>query len=171
MYADAVTADLATSHEVFPSRLVAVTRRPHARVAAIEALRGSRVGVLRSSRAMAAVHDSKISGAEVSEYAGLQAALSALRDTTVDALLIELPEGLLALHDDALLELGVFLGTRRSYVYAVRSRDRALLAALNAYLQSLRSTPSWTAIVVRHFGPVTFEALSRAHLTDEAGYY
>ena len=167
LYADAVTtADLATTMEVFPSRLVVVTRRPNARAAAIEALRWSRIGVLRGSRAPAAVHDSKISGAEVSEHPNLLAALSALRAGTVASLVVELPEALLAQHDDAQLELGAFLGTRRSCVYAVRSRDRAFLAGLNAFLQSLRSTPSWTAIVARHYGPAAFEVLARAHLGD-----
>jgi ABC-type amino acid transport substrate-binding protein len=167
LFADAVTpSDLEATREVLPSRLVAVSRRPQAIATSIESLRGARIGALRGSRAITAIHDSKISGAEVSEYASLEVALSALRDDRVAFLLLELKEALIAQHEQQQLELGVFLGTRRSCVYAVRSEDRALLAELNAYLQGLRKTPSWAAIVARHYGPGVFETIARAHLAD-----
>lgn len=167
LYADAVTnPDLAATREVFPSRLVAVTLRPSPRVAAIEALRKTRIGAVRGSRAPEALREAKVNGAEVIEYRSLDAALSALRGGTVASLVVELPEALLAKHDDGQLDLGVFLGTRRSCVYAVRSRDQALLAELNAYLQRLRATPSWMAIIVRHYGQSGLEALSRALLAE-----
>jgi len=167
LYADAVaSSDLEATREVLPSRLVAVSRRPNAVANSIESLRGARIGACRGSRALAAIRDSKISGAEVSEYSGPEAALSGLRDGSVAFLLIELPEALLAQHEQPQLVLGVFLGVRRSRVYAVRSQDRALLAGLNAYIQALRKTPSWAAIVTGHYGPGVFEAIARAHLAE-----
>ena len=163
---DATPPALEATAEVFPSRLVAVSRRPGPPAASIESLRWARIGVLRGSRAPAAVHDAKVSGAEITEYRGLEAAVSALRAGTVAFLLVELPEALLGLRGDARLELGVFLGARRSRVYAVRGQDRDLRAALNGYLQGLRRTPSWAVLVSRHYGPAAFEALARAHLAD-----
>jgi hypothetical protein len=66
-YADAIGSEIAASGEVFPSRLVAVTRPPVARAVAVESLRWSSVGVLRGSRAEAAIRDSKISGVALTE--------------------------------------------------------------------------------------------------------
>lgn len=157
---------LAVSREVFPSRLVAVTRRPSASADAIEGLRGKTLGVLRGSRAPAAVHDAKISGAEIVEGADLAAALGDLREGKVAALLLELPEALAARRRDPALQLGVFLGTRQSLVCAVRPADRPLLGQLDQYLGSVRSTSSWAVIITRAFGPDALEVLSRARLGD-----
>ncbi len=163
---DARIGALSASSEVLPTRLVAVTRRPAPRAVAIEALRWTRVGVTPGSRAATAVREAKISGAELVEADGLAAALAALRAGGVKALLLELPEALVALRRDPALELGVFVGARQSYVFAMRREDPQLAGALDRYLRGLRSTPSWAALVARHFGPQSLEALARAHLTD-----
>jgi hypothetical protein len=126
---DSRVGDLPVTVEVLPTRLVAVTRRPALKIAAVEALRWTRVGVLRGSRAPSAMRDAKVSGAEP-------------------------------------VELGVFVGTRQSYVFATRRGDPRLLAELDRYLRGLRSTPSWAALVARHFGAGSLDALARAHLTD-----
>ena len=165
-YADALATGLVATHEVFPSRLVAVTRSPASRAVAIEALRWSKVGALRGSRATLAVQESKISGAELTEYGTVAAALSGLRGGEVASLLLELPDALLARKEDPKLELGMFLGGRRSRVYASRPADKALLATLDEYLKSLRATASWPAILSRAFGSGTFEVISSARLID-----
>jgi ABC-type amino acid transport substrate-binding protein len=156
---------LVATSEVFPSRLVAVTRSP-APAATIESLRWRRIGTLRGSRAAGAIRDAKLSGAEAVEAASLEAALVALGGGSVDALLLELPEALVARRRDGALVLGAFLGTRQSLVYAVRAEDRTLLAQLDAHLGSVRRTPSWAALLARGLSPEVFEALSRARLTD-----
>ncbi|HVO11351.1 MAG TPA: transporter substrate-binding domain-containing protein [Vicinamibacteria bacterium] len=154
------------TREVFPSRLVALTRTPQPRIAAIEALRWSRVGVVRGSRAAAAVHDAKISGAELVEYRTAQAAAAALRSAEVASLLLELTDALAEQRTDAQLQMGVSLGTRRSWVYAVPSAQGSLVRELDDYLASLRRTPSWAAMIARHYGPHALETLSSAHLVD-----
>jgi len=163
---DSRVGGLSLTVEVLPTRLVAVTRRPAPRIAAIESLRWSRVGVLRGSRAPAAMRDSKISGAEPVELDELDGARAALRAGSVASLLLELPEALVALGRDPALELGVFVGSRQSYVFATRRDDPRLLAELDRYLRGLRSSPSWAALVARYFGPEGVDALARAHLTD-----
>lgn len=156
---------LASSREVLPTRLVAVTKLP-APAATVESLRWRRIGTLRGSRAPAAMRDAKLSGAEAVELGDLEAALGALGDGSVDALLLELPEALVARRRDGSLVLGAFLGTRRSLVYAARAEDRSVLAELDAHLASLRRTPSWAALLARSLSPDVLETLSRARLTD-----
>ncbi len=58
------------------------------------------------------------------------------------------------------------LGTRRSWVYVVPSENGPLVRELDDYLASLRRTPSWAAIIARHYGPHVLETLSGAHLVD-----
>ena len=120
---------------------------------AIEGLRWQTLGVLRGSRAPAAVRDAKISGAELVERAGVATALADLREGKVAALLLELPEALSARRGDPALQLGVFLGVRQSLVCAARPGDAKLVGQLDHYLQGLRLTPSWAAILTRAFGP------------------
>jgi ABC-type amino acid transport substrate-binding protein len=160
------TTELAVTREVFPTRLVAVTARPQARIAAIETLRGRRIGVLRGSRAGTAVHDAKISGARLSEYTSLAAATEGLGSGELDAVLVELPEALLAQQANRRIELGVFLGARRSYVFAVPKAEGSVLRDLNEFLEGFRRTASWTAVVERHYGPRALEALARARLDE-----
>jgi ABC-type amino acid transport substrate-binding protein len=157
---------LAATREVFPTRLVAVTRRPKPACEFIEALRSKRLGVVRDSRARAAVQAAKISGVVLSEYSSPDEAAAALRAGTVAALLIELPQALLARRDDAALELGVFVGLHSSVEYAVRGNDQDLLRGLNAFLEKICATPTWRFIVDRHFGSGALDALARARLLE-----
>ncbi len=165
-FLDRLPERLVATREVLPSRLVALTRRPAGRATAIESLRWSRIGVAVGSRAEGALRDSKVSGAEALAFDGIAQALSALRAGEVKALLWELPEALLARTRDRSLDLGVCLGARRSRIYAVGRGEPGLLRRLDAFLGTLRSTPSWAALVVRHYGPDALEVLARAHLTD-----
>jgi ABC-type amino acid transport substrate-binding protein len=57
-------------------------------------------------------------------------------------------------------------GVRQSLVCAARPGDAKLVGQLDHYLQGLRSTPWWAAILTRAFGPEVLEVLSRARLTD-----
>jgi hypothetical protein len=112
------------------------------------------------------VREAKLSGTEDVEFGTVDEALGALRVSDVSALVIELPDALRARTRDPQLEIGVFLGGRRSRVYVVNKGDRALRERLDSFLRSLRLTASWPSMVVRHYGASTFEILARAHLTD-----
>ncbi len=166
MVAETVAGELATTREVLPTRLVAVTRRPGARAAAIEMLRRLRIGILRGSRARPAVQAAKISGAELVEYGGLDQAGAALREGSVSVLLLELPDAFTARRSDGELEFGTFVGPKGSLVYGVAARDRILAVQLDRYLEGLRGTPSWSSLVARHYGPEALDLLVRAALAQ-----
>ena len=67
---------------------------------------------------------------------------------------------------DPALQVGVFLGPPGALAWAVRKGDRALLAALDDYVASVRRTPTWSRLVVKYFGDEAPEVLRRAR--DEA---
>ena len=156
---------LVLTSEVLPTRLVAVTRRPGARAASIEALRRTRIGALRGSRARAAVQAAKVTGAELIEYGSTGQASAALRDGALGALLLELPDAFAARQADSELEFGTFLGPKTSFVYAVAPRDQSLAGEFDRFLASIRRTPSWGALLGRSYGPEALEVLGRTWTT------
>ena len=58
----------------------------------------------------------------------------------------------------------MFLDRPASLAYGVRKEDKALLAALNAYLSDLRRTSTWSRLVVKYFGEASVEILKKARL-------
>ena len=67
---------------------------------------------------------------------------------------------LLAGHPD--LEIGLFLGHPGSLAYGLRRDETELLAALNAYIDNNRHTPTWNRLVVKYFGENAPEVLRKA---------
>jgi hypothetical protein len=49
----------------------------------------------------------------------------------------------------------------------VRKQDAALLRALNAYIDDLRHTPTWSRLVVKYFGEKAPEILRKARSTED----
>jgi ABC-type amino acid transport substrate-binding protein len=157
---------LVLTSEVLPTRLVAVTRRPGARATSIEALRRTRLGILRGSRARSAIQAAKISGAELVEFGRTEHAVTALREGSLTAVLLELPAAFAARRADSELEFGTFLGPKASLVYAVAAHDRSVAEELDRFLASIRKTPSWGALLARSYGPEALEVLGRAWTTQ-----
>jgi ABC-type amino acid transport substrate-binding protein len=146
--------------EAFPTRSVAMTRRPAAAIQSVAELRGKRVGTVRGTfmeDELAAVGVTNVDSSIPS--GGLP---DALRASRVDVVVDGLEAALRAQAKDPDLLLGVSLGRPSSLAYGVRHQDQELLKALNEYLTNLRRTPTWSRLVVKYFGDTAVELLRKA---------
>jgi ABC-type amino acid transport substrate-binding protein len=148
--------------DVFPSRHVMVSRRPHRIVQTADELREERVGTIRGTSiaevvALAGVPPSNIDDTFAS--GGLPAAL---KEGRITATVLGVEDALVAQRADSDLQLGGFLGPRQGLAFALRARDSAARAALDEYIANLRRTPSWNRLVVKYFGTVALEILQSA---------
>ena len=142
---------IAFTSEVFPSRNVVLTRKPHAPVATVEALREERVGTIKGSSMAEAVR-AVVPAPNVDDSfppGGLPGALVAGK---VSAVVLGVESAIAAQRQDPAMELGTFVGPPRSLAYGVRKQDAALLQALNEYIDNVRRTPTWSRLVVEYFG-------------------
>lgn len=158
---DARLKQIAFTSEVFPSRNVVLTRRPHARVETIDALRQERVGTIKGSSMAEAVR-AVVPASNVDDSfppGGLPGALAAGK---VSAVVLGIESAITAQRQDAQIELGAFVGPPRSLAYGVRKEDAALLQALNEYIDNVRRTPTWSRLVVEYFGDAAPEILRKA---------
>ena len=158
---DARLKQIAFTSEVFPSRNVVMTRKPHAPVATSEALRDEKVGTIKGSSMAEAVR-AVVPASNVDDSfppGGLPGALVAGK---VSAVVLGIESAIAAQRHDPEIELGAFVGPPRSLAYGVRKQDAALLQALNEYIDNLRRTPTWSRLVVEYFGSAAPEILRKA---------
>jgi membrane-bound lytic murein transglycosylase F len=142
---------IAFTSEVFPSRNVVLTRKPHAPVATLEALREEKVGTIKGSSMAEAVR-AVVPATNVDDSfppGGLPGALVAGK---ASAVVLGVESAIAAQRQDPEMELGTFVGPPRSLAYGVRKQDAALLQALNEYIDNVRRTPTWSRLVVEYFG-------------------
>jgi membrane-bound lytic murein transglycosylase F len=158
---DARLKQIAFTSEVFPSRNVVMTRRPHPLVGSVEALRQEKVGTIKGSSMAEAVR-AVVPASNVDDSippGGLPAALAANK---VSAVVLGIESAIAARRVDAQIELGTFVGPPRSLAYGVRKKDVALLQALNDYVENVRKTTTWSRLVVEYFGSDAPEILRKA---------
>jgi ABC-type amino acid transport substrate-binding protein len=153
---------IAFSVEVFPTRIVVVTRDPEPAVESIETLRGTKVGCIVGSSPAAALRAAGVPQALIDDGIPSGGLLAALEGGRVQAAALEVPAAILAQRDDPAIRLGVFLGPPASLAYGVRKQDTALLAALDQYLGHQRLGLGWSRLVVKYFGQSAPEILKRA---------
>ncbi len=146
--------------EVFPTRSVAMTRKPRPVVSRVDELRAEEVGTIKGTFMLEDIAAAGVTGIDDGiATGGLPAALKAGRITAaVDGL----EAALVAQSRDKDLQLGLFLGKPSSLAYGVRKEEAALRAALNEYIGNLRRTPTWGRLVVKYFGEAAPEILRRA---------
>jgi membrane-bound lytic murein transglycosylase F len=152
---------VAFTSEVFPSRNVVLTRRPHPPLPTLEALAREKVGTIRGS-SMAEAVKAIVPPANIDDSippGGLPAALAAGK---VTAVVLGIESAITAQRQDPAIELGPFLGPPRSLAYAVRPQDTALRQALDEYIENLHRTPTWSRLVVEYFGDSAPEILKKA---------
>lgn len=153
---------IAFTRETFPTRDVVLTRKPAPRVTSLDELRALRVGTVRGSSMEEAVKRAGVPPENVDDSippGGLPAALAAGR---VKAVVLGVETAILAQRDDPRIELGPFVGAPGSLAFGVRKGDSALLAALDAYIDNVRRSPTWNRLVVKYFGDSAPEVLRRA---------
>jgi membrane-bound lytic murein transglycosylase F len=155
------TKQVAFTSEVFPSRNVVLTRRPHAPVTTLDALAKERVGTIRGS-SMAEAVKAVVPASNLDDSippGGLPGALAAGK---VSAVVLGIESAIAAQRQDPAIELGAFVGPPRSLAYAVRKQDAGLLQALDEYVDNLKRTPTWSRLVVEYFGDSAPEILKKA---------
>jgi ABC-type amino acid transport substrate-binding protein len=150
------------SVEVFPTRHVVLTRKPHRVVQSLQELRSERVGTIRGTSMAEVVTSVGIPAANVDDSfasGGLPAGLKGDRFTAcVDGL----EEALVAQRADPALQIGMFVGPRQSLAFGVRKDEPELRRALDEYLANVRRTPTWNRLVVKYFGASALDILKKA---------
>ena len=147
--------------EVFPSRNVALTRRPHPRVLTLEELKTRRVATVKGS-SMAEVVRSALPAINVDDSFGPGTLPAALKAGKIDVAILGIESAFVAQIRDPEIEIGTFVGRPTSLAYAVRPGDAALRKELDDYIENLRRTPTWNRLVVNYFGAAAPDILKQA---------
>ena len=148
--------------EVFPTRNVVLTRKPHRVVSTLEELRQERVGTVKGTSMADAVAGSGVPSANVDDSIPTGRLPAALKAKKVTAIVLGVENAIADRREDPDLQLGAFLGPPGSLAWGVRKTDTRLREALDAYISSVRRTPTWSRLVVKYFGDDAPEVLRKA---------
>ena len=155
--------------EVFPSRHVVMTRKPHRVIATVEDLRAEKVGTVKGTSMAEVVAAAGVPPAHVDDTIVTGTLPDALRAGRVTAVVLGIENAISEQRKDPEIQLGTFVGPPSSLAYGLRKDDPALLAALNEYIGNLRRAPTWNRLVVKYFGEAAPEVLRRARGDGAAG--
>jgi membrane-bound lytic murein transglycosylase F len=153
--------------EVFPTRAVVVTRKPHRVVASLEELRKEKVGTVKGTSLATAVVAAGVPASSIDDSVPTGGLPAALKAGLVTAIVLGIENAITEKRKDPALQIGVFLGPPGALAWAVNKGDGALLAALDDYVASMRRTSTWSRLVVKYFGHEAPEILKRAR--EETG--
>jgi histidine transport system substrate-binding protein len=149
--------------EVFPTRHVTVTRRPHRLIETLEQLRQARVGTHKGSSWAEAVTAAGVPPENVDDsFESPRAVLQGLREGKVAAVVMALGWALLEQRKDPELELGLFVGPVTSRAWGVQRDAPQLRHALNEYITNFRQSGAWNRLVVKYYGDLALEVLKKA---------
>jgi membrane-bound lytic murein transglycosylase F len=147
--------------EVFPTRDVVLTRRPHLPILTLDELRQAKVGTIKGTSLADRVAEAKVPPGSVVDDLPSTGFAEALQSGRVGAVVDGVEDALLLRQKDPKLDLGMFLGPPQSLAFGVRKDAPALRAALSDYLASVRKT-TWGRLVVKYFGADAAEVLRKA---------
>ena len=153
---------IAFTSEVFPTRNVVLTRRPHRVVRTLAELYEERVGTVKGTSLAEAIGAAGVPPAHVDGSVPSGTLPAALRSGQVSAVVLGVENAISAQRADPALQLGLFLGPPTSLAYGVRKGDAELLKALDEYIENLRRTPTWSRLVVKYFGERAPDVLKKA---------
>jgi len=145
--------------EVFPSRHLMVSRKPHRVVQTVEELREEQVGTIRGTSLAEIVALAHVPAANIVDTFPSGTLPAALREGRITAAVLGVEDALVAQRADSDLQLGGFVGPRQGLGYALRKGDTESLGALDEYITNLRRTPSWNRLVVKYFGNLALDIL------------
>ena len=148
--------------EVFPTRNVVFTRKPHKAVETLEALRQERVGTIKGSSMAEALDAAGVPRSSIDDSIPAGGLEEALVRGKISAAVLGIESAIAARRDDPEIELGLFLGRPGSLAYGVRHDEPELQKALNAYIENVRKTQTWSRLVVKYFGAAAPEILRKA---------
>jgi ABC-type amino acid transport substrate-binding protein len=152
---------IAFTSEVFPSRKVVMTRKPHRVVGSVEQLREEKVGTVKGTSMAEAVLGAGVPEAKI-EYLASGTLPAALKAGRVTAIVLPVEHAIKEARADKDIQLGVFLGSPGSLAYGLRKEDRELKAALDEYIENVRRTTTWSRLVVKYLGEDAPETLRKA---------
>lgn len=152
--------------EVFPSRYVVITRRPHPKVTTLDGLRAARVGTSAGSSMAEALRSAGVPERNIDDSLPPGSYAEALRDGAVEAVVWGVESAVAMQREDPEVELGLFLGTPNSLAWGVRKSDTELRAALDEYIENTRHGMAWNRLVVKYFGEAAPEILKKARERD-----
>jgi ABC-type amino acid transport substrate-binding protein len=148
--------------EVFPTRPVAITRKPHRTVTTLTELREEKVGIVKGTSLADVLAAAGIPPSQIDDGLTAGGTFAALKAGRVTCIVEEVAAAILARREDPELQLGAFVGPAGSYAYGVRKEDAELRAALDDYVGSMRKTPTWNRLVVKYLGEAAPEILRKA---------
>jgi lysine/arginine/ornithine transport system substrate-binding protein len=143
---------VAFTDEVFPTRTVMVTRRPHPRVTSVEALASEKVGTIRGTSMVEALTAAGVPMARIDLSLASGTLSESLRSGKITVAVWAVEGAMMAQRHDPELELGGFVGPAESLAYAMRPGDNDLRRALNEHIRTIRQTGNWNRLVVKYFG-------------------
>jgi membrane-bound lytic murein transglycosylase F len=150
--------------EVFPTRIVALTRKPTPPVATLAQLAAHRkVHTIRGTSMVDALRAAGIPEAKI-DVSPIQAGTiaEALRAGEVTAAAWSLEASILAHRRDPDIQLGMFLSPPESLAYGVPKGTPLLLAALNDHIRVLKQSGTWNRLAIKYFGDAAPQILKRA---------
>jgi ABC-type amino acid transport substrate-binding protein len=153
---------IAFTSEVFPYRMVVLTRKPKPRITTLEQLRAARVGTTRGSNMAEALKAAGVPDANIDDGIPTGGYPEALRTGRVTAAVWGAESAIASQREDPSLELGMFLGPPGSLAWGVRREDVELLRVLDEYVDNTRRSATWSRLVVKYFGDAAPEILRKA---------
>lgn len=150
------------TNEVFPYRLVVITRRPTKVVATEDELRTLKVGTMKGTNMAEVIAGLGVPPENVDDDILPGGFVPALKSGRVTAVVWGVESAIASQKEDPDLQLGTFVGPPASLAFGVRKTDPALLAALNDYVDAFRRSPAWSRLVVKYFGASAPAILKKA---------
>jgi ABC-type amino acid transport substrate-binding protein len=153
---------IAFSAEILPVRHLVVTCKPHPPVSSVSVFKSAKVGTIRGTTWARETAAAGVPESQTEYFADTDPMLDALAAGRIEAAVMTLSDYTLAAKRRPRLEAGVTLGTPSSAAWGLRKQDLKLKAEIDAYVDNLRSGPSWNRLVVLYFGEHALSALGRA---------
>lgn len=145
--------------EVFPSGVIAVTRKPTPEITSLEQLKALKVGTVRGTSMAEAAR--ALALPSLDEQVPTGGIPDALRSGRIKAGIWGLESAILERRKDPAIQLGIFVTPPQSLAWGVRKPDVTLKAELDQFLGHLRKSPTWNRLVVKYFGESALELLKR----------
>jgi ABC-type amino acid transport substrate-binding protein len=140
--------EIAFTREVFPTRWVVVTRKPHRAVLSLQELRTERVATMKGTSMADGLTALGIPFTDIP----VGSFASALRTGQATAVVWSIERAMGGRREDPDLQFGLFFGDPGSLAFGVRKEDAALRQALDDHLANLRRSGGWNRRAVKYFG-------------------
>lgn len=147
--------------EVLPVRHVVVSSKPRPVVSSVEAFRTKKVGTIKGTTWARETAAAGVPESQVEYFSDTDPLLDGLTSGRIEAAVMTLSDFTLAATRRPTLEAGAVLGAPASAGWGVRKQDPKLRAELDAYIDNLRSGPSWNRLIVVYFGDRALSVLGR----------